>query len=242
FLKTAQATVATLDDGSKVECDAVLAAVGRVPNLDGLGLEAAGVTGDKRGIRVNDRCRTSQRHIYASGDVAGRFQFTHFAEHMSKIAISNAILKAPLKLDSRHITWCTYTDPELAHVGASEEELRKTGRRHKVHRFPYSELDRAITETNTTGLIKVLATGSGRILGVSILGAHAGELIAEYALAMKNGLKLRHISDTIHPYPTYMLGNRRAADLWYMEKRSIALLRWLQRLFGYRGELRDIPG
>ena len=227
-----------LEDGAALECDAALTAIGRTPQLAGLGLEAAGVRYDARGIVVDDRCRTSQKHIYASGDCAGRFQFTHFAEHMSKVAVSNAILKLPLKLDSRHITWCTYTDPELAHVGASAAELTRAGAAFRTYRFPYAELDRAITEASTTGLIKVFATRSGRILGATILGVHAGELIAEYALAMKNGLKLRHISGTIHPYPTYMLGNRRAADFWYMERRGPALVRWLKRLFGYRGVYR----
>lgn len=233
---------ATLEDGSVVEFDQALAAIGRAPNIENLNLEAAGVRHDERGIFVDNRCRTSQRHIYASGDVAGRFQFTHFAEHMSKVAISNAILKLPLRLDSRHITWATYTDPELAHVGASEHELAASGPDFRTYRFPYAELDRAITESNATGLVKVFATRSGRILGASILGAHAGEMIAEYALAMKNGLKLRHISDTIHPYPTYMLGNRRAADFWYLDQRSPRLIRWLQLLFGYRGGSGQPPG
>jgi pyruvate/2-oxoglutarate dehydrogenase complex dihydrolipoamide dehydrogenase (E3) component len=229
------ALVATLDDGTTLACDAVLAAIGRQPAVEGLGLDAAGVTVGKSGIQIDRHCRTSQKHIYASGDIIGRHMFTHMAEHMSKIAVSNAILHAPLSIDEDHATWCTYTEPELARVGASEEDLRKREQSYSVYPFPFTKLDRAITESETTGLIKVLASSSGRILGVSVLGANAGEMIGEWALAMKNGLKLKHVADTIHPYPTYVLGNRRAADQWYTKQLASPLLGILAKIFGYRG-------
>jgi dihydrolipoamide dehydrogenase len=225
---------------TSIEGDAILLSIGRQANIRNLNLERIGIETNRAGIVVNDRCQTSLRHIYACGDVAGRFQFTHFAEHMAKVAVSNALLHFPQKLDSRHITWCTYTDPELAHVGASEKELRERGVEYEVYRFPFAKIDRAITDSDTTGWIKVFAKKwNGKIYGVNILGASAGEMISEYALAMRNGVTLRQMADTIHPYPTYGLGNRRAADQWYVRKQSTTLVRWLQRLFGYRGQLPD---
>jgi pyruvate/2-oxoglutarate dehydrogenase complex dihydrolipoamide dehydrogenase (E3) component len=229
------ALAATLDNATTLACDAVLAAIGRQPVVQGLGLEAAGVAVNKGGIQIDRHCRTSQRHIYASGDVTGRHMFTHMAEHMSKIAVSNAILHAPLSIDDDHVTWCTYTEPELARVGASEEGLRKRGLSYSVYPFPFAKLDRAITDSETAGLIKVLAGRGGRILGVSIVGANAGEMIGEWALAMKNGLKLKQVADTIHPYPTYVLGNRRAADQWYTKQLASPLLGLLAKVFRYRG-------
>jgi pyruvate/2-oxoglutarate dehydrogenase complex dihydrolipoamide dehydrogenase (E3) component len=225
----------TLDDGRKIFCDAVLMATGRVPNIEGLGLENAGVAVSKKGVPVDHRCRTSQKHIYASGDVTGRFQFTHMAEHMSKVAVTNAILRIPKFLDEAHVTWATFSDPELARVGASEDELRNRGAKYSVYRFPFTKIDRAITEGETIGIIKVLAGKSGKIVGASILGAHGGEMIAEYALAMRNGMTLQQISETIHPYPTYMLGTRQAADQWNLKWLDSPLLGVIGRLFGYRG-------
>jgi pyruvate/2-oxoglutarate dehydrogenase complex dihydrolipoamide dehydrogenase (E3) component len=224
-----------------VSVDAILAAAGRRANVKDLNLGAAGVQHDERGICVNDRCRTSAGHIYAIGDVAGRFQFTHFAEHMAKVAVTNALLKLPLSIDTRHVPWCTFTDPELAHVGASEAQLKERGIVYQVYRFPYTKIDRAVTDGETTGLIKLFAKKlTGRILGASILGTHAGEMIGEYALAMRNGVTLRRISDTIHPYPTYGLGARRAADQWYVRSQSEFLLRIIRRLFGYQGTIPDL--
>ncbi len=225
---------------SNIAGDALLLSVGRKPNISELNLESAGVTYDKRGIIVDDHCRTKARNIYACGDVAGRFQFTHFAEHMAKVAVSSALLHFPMSLDTKHITWCTYTDPELAHVGMTEGELKQKGIRYEVYRFPFSKIDRAITESETTGWIKVFAKKlSGKIYGVNILGANAGEMIGEYALAMRNGISLKQIADTIHPYPTYVLGNRRAADQWYVRKQSRAFVWVLKKLFGYHGALPD---
>lgn len=227
---------AKLDDGSEIRCDAILAAIGRSPNVEGLGLEKAGVDSSRKGIQVGDGCRTSVSHIYAAGDIATPYQFTHFAEHMAKVAVQNALIKWPARLDKKHITWCTYTSPELARVGASEEQVRQRGQPHRVFRFSFKKIDRAITEGKTTGQIKVIATRSGQILGASILGAHAGEMIVEWALAMKEGIPLGRISKLIHPYPTYMLGNRRAADGWYTSQLDSPWLGVLGSLFGYRGE------
>jgi pyruvate/2-oxoglutarate dehydrogenase complex dihydrolipoamide dehydrogenase (E3) component len=219
--------------------DALLLAVGRRPNLDGLNLDAAGIEYTRDGITVDDRCRTNRKHIFAAGDITGRYQFTHMSEHMAKVAVTNALLRLPMKIDTRNVPWVTYTDPELAHVGARETDLERDGVSHTVYRFPYGKIDRAVTEDETTGMIKVFAKRwNGKILGASILGAGAGEIICEFSLAIRNGISLRQIADTIHPYPTMGLGARRAADQWYVQKQSKGIVRMIQRVFGYRGQAR----
>lgn len=224
--------------------DQVLLATGRRPNLDGLNLDAAGIAYTKRGITVSDKCRTNKRHIYAIGDITGRYQFTHMSEHMAKVAVTNMLLKVPMKIDTVNVPWVTYTDPELGHVGMTQDELKKKGIAYEEYRFPYSKVDRAVTESETTGLIKVYAKKfNGKIYGVDILGTSAGELIGEYGLAMRNGITLRQMADTIHAYPTYALGARRAADQWYVRKQSPALVKFLKFLFRYRGPVNEyIPG
>lgn len=224
------------DAEQSVIADEVLVAAGRVPNVDRLNLEAAGVEYTNKGIRVDDSGRTNQSHILAVGDVTGRYQFTHMSEHMAKTALTKALLKVPARFDTEHVPWVTYTDPELAHVGATQAELDADDTSYTTYRFPYSKVDRAITEGDTLGEIKVYATSwNGKILGASVLGARAGELISELAVAMRNGVTLRSLSDTIHPYPSYGLAVRRVADQWYAQKQSARVTRWVQRLFGYDG-------
>lgn len=228
------------EKSQSIDGDAVLMATGRRANITSLNLEAAGVKTYMGGIEVNDRCRTNKRHIYAVGDVTGRYQFTHMSEHMAKVAVTNALLKVPMKIDHKHVPWATYTDPELAHVGATEKQLREKRISFETYRFPFSKIDRAITDGQTTGLIKVYAKKwNGRILGASVVGAHAGEMISQYALAMKNGVTLRNFADTIHPYPSYGLGARRAADQWYIKNQSESVVKWIQRIFRYRGDIPD---
>ncbi|HEX8984022.1 MAG TPA: FAD-dependent oxidoreductase [Bryobacteraceae bacterium] len=235
-----QAGAAHFASGGRVEADALLAAVGRRPNVESLHLEAAGVQVNDKGIAVNRRCQSSARHIYGCGDVAGRHLFTHMAGHRAKVAVTNAVLHIRSRMDERHVAWTTFTDPELAHVGGSEAEMKRTGTAYSVYRFRFSQLDRAITDSETTGVVKVLANWWGRILGVSILGAHAGEMIGEYALAMRNRVSLGKVSSTIHPYPTYALGNRQAVDQFMMAKLTPRMVRWFQRLFGLRGDIRGV--
>ena len=220
--------------------DKLLMATGRKPNLDGLGLDEAGVEYTKKGITINNSCRTNKKNIYAIGDIASKYQFTHMSEHMAKIATSRAMLKIPMKMDLKHITWATFTSPEVAHVGAAEKELNEKGEKFEVYRFPYSKIDRAVTEGESVGMIKIFAKKfSGKILGASVVGAHAGEFISEYAVAMKNGVSLRNIADTIHPYPSWGLGARRAADQWYIKNQSAGTVKWIKRIFGYKGEIPD---
>jgi pyruvate/2-oxoglutarate dehydrogenase complex dihydrolipoamide dehydrogenase (E3) component len=223
-----------------IDGDRILLATGRRANIDSLNLDAAGITYGKTGIIVNDKCRTNIRHIYAIGDVTGRYQFTHMSEHMAKVATSNALIKVPMKIDKKHVPWVTYTDPEVGHVGATENELKEREVKYETYRFPFSKIDRAITDGATEGLIKVYAKKwSGKILGASVAGAHAGEMISQYALAIRNGVSMREFADTIHPYPTYGLGARRAADQWYIKNQSETLVKWIKRIFRYRGEIPD---
>jgi pyruvate/2-oxoglutarate dehydrogenase complex dihydrolipoamide dehydrogenase (E3) component len=229
---------AVLDSGRTISCDAALAAIGREPAIKGLRLENAMVRFGEKGIDVDLHCRTSQRHIYATGDVTGKYQFTHMGEHMSKVAVTNAILRWPKALDEKHVVWSTFTEPELAHLGQSEQQLRKQHQKYALFRFPFAKLDRAIMESETEGGVKVLADERGRILGASILGAHGGEMISEYALAMRHGLRLSQIADTIHPYPTYMLGNRKTADQFIAKQLDSPLLALLGRCLRYRGQRR----
>jgi pyruvate/2-oxoglutarate dehydrogenase complex dihydrolipoamide dehydrogenase (E3) component len=180
------------------------------------------------------------KKVYAVGDVAGQFAFTHMSEHTAKVAVTHALLKLPLKVDASHLPWVTYTDPELAHVGSTAAALEEAGRAVDIYKFPYQRVDRAITEGADIGEIRILATKwRGKILGASVLGSRAGELIGELALAMRHGITLREISDTIHPYPTYGLGVRRAADQWYARRQSARLTRLVQRVFGYRGPVHE---
>ena len=228
------------DKEKAVISQSLLMATGRRANVSKLNLESAGVQFTDKGINVDDKCRTSQRHIYAAGDVTGRYQFTHMSEHMAKVAVTNALIKVPMKIDQMHVPWATYTDPELAQVGAKEAELKEKGVKFETYRFPFSKIDRAITDGNTNGMIKIHAKKwSGKILGASVCGAHAGEMISQYALAMKNGVSLRDFADTIHPYPSYGLGARRAADQWYIKNQSETLVKWIKRIFRYRGEIPD---
>lgn len=228
--------------GAPVEGDALLVATGRRPNVEDLGLEAARVAYTRDGIVVDERCRTNRAHIYAAGDCTGEYQLTHMSEHMAKTAVTNAVLRVPASLDREHVSWCTFTSPEVAQLGRTEAQLREAGVAFEVYRFPYRRVDRALTEGAPVGQIKVLATRFlGHILGASVVGERAGEQIAVYAVAMRNGVSLRQLSDTIFPYPVYTLGARRAADQWYIRRQYPRLVRTLQRVFGYRGTLPPPP-
>ncbi len=221
-------------------CDQLLVATGKKARTSGLGLNRAGVTVSSEGICINRQCRTSVRHIYAIGDVTGRYAYTHMSEHMARVAATNAVLHVRRSLDEKTVPGVVFTDPELAHVGASEAELARRGIRFSTYAFPYSKLDRATIDGAEGGLIKLFARpASGRILGAAILGERAGELICEVVIAMRAGITLRRLSDTIHPYPTFGQGVRRAADQWYARRASPRTIRLVQRLFRYRGRVAE---
>lgn len=198
-----------------VEADEVLVATGRRPNVEGIGLETAGIEFERWGVKVDERLRTSQKHIFAAGDVTGGLLFTHVADHEARTVLQNALFPVKAKIKYDVIPWCTFSDPELARVGLTEEEARdQYGDSVRAVEYDLENLDRAITERAAFGCVKIVTTRSGRILGGHILGPSAGSLIAEVALAMKHGIKLGAISSLVHAYPTMSEGVRRAADTY----------------------------
>ncbi len=220
-------------NGIELECDQILVAVGRLPNTENLGLDKAGVKISARGITVDSRQRSSRKNIYAVGDVCGPYPFTHMAEYQAGIIISNAIFRFPKKADYRVVPWVTYTDPELARVGITEQQAIDKGITPTVLRFDFKDIDRALTEVETTGFTKLI-THKGKILGASILGSHAGELIHEIVLAMQAGIKISEISATIHAYPTLSQVHRRTVNTLYAPKlfsnRTRSIVKWINHL------------
>jgi len=203
----------------RFEADELLVAIGRAPNIEGLNLEKIGVKTTSKGIEVDDTLKTTVPNIWACGDVTGMFPFTHMAEYEAGIVIGNALFPfVNRKMDKTVVPWTTFTDPELARVGLTEDEARKEYGDIKVYRYPFSEHDRAIIDGETEGMIKLICDKKGKILGAHILGKGAGDLINEYIFAMKNGLPVQKISQTVHVYPTMGQVVKRGADQYYKEK------------------------
>lgn len=196
--------------------DEILVGTGRIPNVEGLGLDAAGVRYDlRRGVEVNDRLQTTNPRIFAAGDVCSPYRFTHAADAMARIVIQNALFFGRAKASSLVIPWCTYTDPEIAHVGLSEQEAEAQGTSVDVFTQQLSGVDRAILDGESGGFVTVLVErGSDRIVGATIVAAHAGEMISELTLAMAGGLGLKTIGRTIHPYPTQAEAIKKIADAY----------------------------
>ncbi|MCC1482489.1 dihydrolipoyl dehydrogenase family protein [Roseibaca sp. Y0-43] len=196
----------------------LLVAVGRKPNIDKLDLHRAGIKHDRGGVKVGADLRSSNKRVYAIGDVAGKGQFTHLAGYHAGVIIRAMLFGLPAKARADHIPHVTYTDPELAHVGLSEAEARKTyGARLSVHKVGYDQIDRAQAEGATTGFLKLMVAG-GRPVGCTIVGRQAGELIAPYALALANNLKLSAIANTVLPYPTLAEIGKRGAGVYFSGK------------------------
>jgi len=213
----------------------LLVAAGRRPNVADLDLEKAGIEHGRQGIVVDARLRTTNRRVFAIGDVAGGPQFTHVAGYHAGIVIRNALFRIPAKVDYRALPWVTYTDPELAHVGLAEAAARdRHGNDIAILRSSFHENDRAQTERTTHGLVKVVTRKNGRILGASILGPHAGELIHPWVLAIGQGLRVKAMAGMIAPYPTLGEAGKRAAGSFYLPKlfspRIKSLVRLLARL------------
>ncbi|MEN1727812.1 MAG: FAD-dependent oxidoreductase [Pseudomonadota bacterium] len=227
-------------DGGEVafEFDDLLIALGRKTRVANYGLEKLGVQLDERQRIASDEFqRTNFPNIYVCGDAAGPYQFTHIASHQAWSAAVNALL-APFwsfRTSYRAIPWVTYTDPEVARVGLSEQEAIEQGIDHQVTTYGLDDLDRAIADSADYGYVKVLTEpGKDRILGATIVGAHAGEMLPEFVLAMNHGLGLNKIMGTIHVYPTYSEGNKYAAGEWKKANKPEALLRWVERFFNWR--------
>lgn len=227
---TAGAIEVEVKDGRVFKGSHLLIAVGRKVNIDKLDLEKAGVAFDRGGITVGDDLRSTNRRVYAVGDVAGRLQFTHVAGYHAGVVIRSMLLGLPSRARQDHIPWATYTDPELAQVGLTEAQAReKHGRALTVVRFPFHDNDRAIAEGKTRGLIKVMVV-KGRPVGASIAGAHAGELIAMWAMAIANKLKMSAIAGTVLPYPTLSEVNKRAAGAYFSPKLfDSSVVKWVVR-------------
>lgn len=199
--------------------DEVLVAVGRAPNVEGLGLDVAGVAFDKTGVKVDERLRTSNRRIYAAGDICSVYKFTHAADAMARVVLQNALFSVGIwgrkKASALVIPWCTYTEPEVAHVGFYEKEAQERGLDVVTLTVPLKELDRAVLDGEGDGFARVhVEKKSGRILGATLVAAHAGEMIAEMSLAVTAGLSLPTVGKTIHPYPTQAEAWKRLADSW----------------------------
>jgi pyruvate/2-oxoglutarate dehydrogenase complex dihydrolipoamide dehydrogenase (E3) component len=216
-----------------IEGSHLLVAAGRRPVVEGLALEAAGIAVDKSGIVVDRGLKTANRRVYAIGDCAGGdgagYRFTHVANYHAGLVVRNALFRLPVKVDTSAIPRVTYTDPEVASVGLSEDEARSAGKTIRILRWPVAENDRAQTERRTRGHVKAVVTPRGRILGCAIAAPHAGELIVPWALAMSKGLKVQDLAGLVFPYPTYSEVTKRA---------SVEFLRaslgnpWLQRVMG----------
>jgi pyruvate/2-oxoglutarate dehydrogenase complex dihydrolipoamide dehydrogenase (E3) component/uncharacterized membrane protein YdjX (TVP38/TMEM64 family) len=203
---------------AEIEVDEILVGAGRAPNVEGLNLEAAGVNyegGRGRGVIVNDRLQTTNPHIYAAGDICLPYQFTHLADAAARIVIQNALFFGRRKLSALTIPWCTYTDPEVAHVGLSEVEAQKKGLAVQTFVKPLVEVDRAILDGEEEGFVKILVkAGSDKILGATIVARHAGEMISEVSTAMAGKMGLGTLAAVIHPYPTQAEAIRATGDLY----------------------------
>ena len=224
-----------LESGEQISGSHLLIAAGRRPTVEALDLAAAGIASTAKGITVDARLRTTNRRVFAIGDVAGGPQFTHVALYHAGIVIRNALFRIPAKVDYRALPWVTYTDPELAQVGLTEAEARAIERASRVLRWRFVENDRAQTERETEGMVKVVTRANGRILGTSILGAGAGDLILPWALAISQKLKIGALANLIVPYPTRGEASKRAAGSYYTPTLFSARTRRLVRLLARLG-------
>ncbi len=219
--------------------DEILVGVGRTPNVHGLGLETIGVEYDKTGVKVNDRLQTTNPRIYAAGDICSRYKFTHAADAMAQIVIQNALFPHPFGLgyasmDSLIMPWCTFTAPEIAHVGLYEADAGKKGLQVETYTYQFNEVDRAILDGEEEGFARIhIRQGTDTILGATIVGAHAGDLISEVSVAMKAGIGAKTIAATIHPYPTRAEVIKKAINLWRKAHFTPRTKSMLARLFAW---------
>ncbi|MEN8258841.1 MAG: FAD-dependent oxidoreductase [Thermodesulfobacteriota bacterium] len=220
----------------EVQAETILVALGRSPNIQGLGLEAIDVEFSRRGIVVDKRLRTSQPHIYAAGDITGSYQFTHAAGYEGGIVISNAIFHLPRKANYTWLPWSTYCDPELASIGMNEKAAQKAGIDYTLFVEEFAGNDRALAEDAGQGQIKMLLDSREKPLGVQICGPHAGELVSEWVAVLNSKMKLSGLAGAIHPYPTLAEINKRVAGSFLSPKIfSPTVKKWLKFFFRYRG-------
>ncbi|MBC8339685.1 MAG: FAD-dependent oxidoreductase [Rhodospirillales bacterium] len=236
--KTTDGITVSLKDGEDgpvrmIEGSHLLIATGRRANVDGMGLDEAGIRYSPKGIEVDARLRTTNKRVFAIGDVAGGLQFTHVAGYHAGVVLKNTLFRWPAKADHRYVPWVTYTAPELAQVGLTEADARKVHGDIRVLRWPFHENDRAQAEAATGGLLKAVVSPKGKILGCGIAGAHAGELIQTWVLAMSKNLKIGDVAQMIAPYPTFGEVSKRAAGSFYtpslFSEQTRKIVRFLRR-------------
>ena len=219
----------------EIACDAVLVGVGRAPNTEGLNLEAAGVQYDKTGVTVNDRLQTTNPRIYAAGDICAPFKFTHTANALGRMAMVNALFWGRNRMSALVVPWCTYTDPEVAHVGLYEHQAKERGDRVTTLTAPLGENDRAILDGQDAGFVRVhLKQGSDQILGATVVAAHAGDLLTYFTLAMVTGKGLSALARPIYPYPTQSEVLKKLANLYLQTKLTPSVKRLLSALLAWR--------
>ena len=213
-----------------LEVDEIFVATGRPANTDGLGLEEIGVRLDRGAVNVDAALRSNVKGIWAAGDVTGGLQFTHVAEYQAKLVLRNAFFPFPRKASYATVPWVTYTDPEVARVGLTELEAQERFDRVKTYRYPFADLDRAIVDGHTEGFIKIVTRKNGRIVGATVLGSGAGDLILPVVMAMNARMKISMLSHIVYPYPTMVEGVKRAADSYYRERFAGRTGEWLRKV------------
>ena len=222
--------------GGSIKGDALLVAVGRRARVDGLGLDRAGIEHNARGIAVDDYLRTSVKHVYAAGDCAGGFQFTHYAGFQGAMAVRNMLLPGRSRARPQHPPWATFTDPEVAHAGYTEEQARQRfGDKVRVSLLPMAHVDRAVTEDATAGFIKVVQRSNGKTLGATVVGQRAAETLQAWTLAGDNGLKMADVARTMQAYPSLATGNQQLAWDAYLDGLTTGLTGKLVRWFAGSG-------
>lgn len=235
--KSAVGKILIIDQGQAKQTvvgDEILLAVGRAPNVEGLNLEAASVTYNDKGVTVDDHLRTSNKNIFAAGDIGSPYQFTHAAEALGRIALQNALFFGRKRASKLIIPWCTYTSPEIAHAGLSEEDARKGGLEIATFMLPFAENDRAVVDGDTKGFTRVhISKKNGRLLGATMVSRHAGESIGELVMAIQNKMKVSQLGSIIHPYPTQAEIIKRLGDLSmrgrlkpWMKRSLVKIFRW----------------
>lgn len=226
-------------DGREISiaCDEILVATGRKANVEGLNLEAAGVEYTPKGIETDLHMKTSRKHIYAAGDVNGKFPFTHMAGAEGSVVVRNAIMHVPGKINYNMTPWVIFTDPEIASIGYNERRAQERGIAYDIHEEALEEVDRALAESESHGKIKILTeAGTAKIIGVQIVGLHAGELIGTSVLALNKGMKLSDLATPIYAYPTLSEIHKKSAGKYYADKIFSPKVRHILKfLFGYQG-------
>ncbi len=214
--------------------DAILIAIGRAPNVERLGLPAAGIDATARGVHVDDRLRTTNRRVFAAGDVASRYQFTHAADAMARVVLQNALFFGRKRASGLVIPWCTYTDPEIAHVGLYAHEAEERGLAFTTLTVPLASVDRAILDGDTEGFARAHVDRKGRILGITLVSRHAGESIGEAVLAMTHRLRIGALASTIHPYPTQAEALKKLGDAFQRTRLTPRVRGIFERLLRWR--------